>query len=213
MIQNIIFDWSGTLIDDLPAVWNATNHVFHLAGIELITLERFRAEFCLPFQKFYDRYTPHVPMAQLEEWFHAYFNKVRNTVVEMPHARAFLECCRRRSIRMFVLSTMHPAHFEVQAAATGFREYFARAYTGILDKQQKIMGLLEENQLDPGQTLLVGDMQHDIDTAKHGGVFACAVLTGYSSAEMLRASQPDWIVENLDELRQRLDQANWQPRR
>ncbi len=27
MIRNIIFDWSGTLVDDLPAVWQATNYV------------------------------------------------------------------------------------------------------------------------------------------------------------------------------------------
>ena len=27
MIRNIIFDWSGTLVDDLPAVWKATNYV------------------------------------------------------------------------------------------------------------------------------------------------------------------------------------------
>ena len=33
MIRNIIFDWSGTLVDDLPAVLQATNHVFRLAGI------------------------------------------------------------------------------------------------------------------------------------------------------------------------------------
>ena len=73
MIRNIIFDWSGTLVDDLPAVWAATNHVFNQAGIPEMTLGRFRAEFCLPFTRFYERYTPHVPMAQLEEWFHDRF--------------------------------------------------------------------------------------------------------------------------------------------
>ena len=66
MLRNIIFDWSGTLVDDLPAVWAATNHVFLMAGVEPITLDRFRAEFSLPFQTFYDRFTPHVAMAQLE---------------------------------------------------------------------------------------------------------------------------------------------------
>ena len=33
MIRNIIFDWSGTLVDDLPAVWQASNFVFRQAGV------------------------------------------------------------------------------------------------------------------------------------------------------------------------------------
>jgi len=44
-------------------------------------------------------------------------------------------------------------------------------------------------------------MEHDIETAKHGGVHSCAVLTGYNTLEQLRAAQPDLIVEHLSELR------------
>ena len=66
MICNIIFDWSGTLVDDLPAVWEASNHVLAQAGRPEMTLEQFRAEFQLPFTTFYNKHTPHVPMPQLE---------------------------------------------------------------------------------------------------------------------------------------------------
>jgi phosphoglycolate phosphatase len=55
MIRNIIFDWSGTLVDDLPAVLQATNFIFQQAQLPEMTLEKFRAEFSLPFTKFYDR--------------------------------------------------------------------------------------------------------------------------------------------------------------
>src|SRR5947209_12385756 len=120
MIRNIIFDWSGTLVDDLPAVWQATNFVFTQAGIPELTLEQFRAEFCLPFTKFYDRYASHVPMVQLEGWFHGHFKVVQDSVAELPHAREFLLFCRQRSLRMFVLSTIHQAHFAAQSASNGF---------------------------------------------------------------------------------------------
>ncbi len=46
-------------------------------------------------------------------------------------------------------------------------------------------------------------MEHDIETAKHGGVHSCAVLTGYNTLEQLRAAKPDLIVEHLGELRAR----------
>jgi phosphoglycolate phosphatase len=215
MIRNIIFDWSGTLVDDLPAVWQATNHVLVLAEREELTLEQFRAEFCLPFTKFYDRYVPHIPLPQLEVWFHGHFKKAQDSVVELPHARAFLEFCRQRGIRTFLLSTVHRDHFAVQADVTGFAPYLDRTYVGVVDKTARIHGILEENKLKPEETLFIGDMQHDIDTAKHGGVHSCAVLTGYNGLQQLRASNPDLIVEHLGELREILtvNQLELKPRR
>jgi ADP-ribose pyrophosphatase YjhB (NUDIX family) len=65
--------------------------------------------------------------------------------------------------------------------------------------------ILEENGLDAEETMFIGDMQHDIDTAKHGGVHSCAVLTGYNSLDQLRECGPDVIVEHLGELRQLLE--------
>jgi ADP-ribose pyrophosphatase YjhB (NUDIX family) len=62
--------------------------------------------------------------------------------------------------------------------------------------------------LGPVETLFVGDMQHDIKTARHGGIHSCAVLTGYNTLEQLRAAQPDLIVEHLGELRDILEQNN-----
>ena len=205
MIRNIIFDWSGTLVDDLPAVWTATNHVLTQAGLPEMTLDQFRAEFCLPFTSFYERHTPHVPMAQLEQWFHGRFREVQDAVEPLPHAREFLEFCRERGIRTFVLSTVHRDHFAVQSARTGFESLLGRPYVEILDKRQKIHGLLDENSLLPAETIFIGDMEHDIETARHGNIGSCAVLTGYNRYEQLRAAGPDLIVEHLGELRQILE--------
>ena len=201
MIRNIIFDWSGTLVDDLPAVWEATNHVFRQAGITELTLEEFRAEFCLPFQKFYTKFLPQVPVEQLEVWFHGRFKECQDSVVPLPHAREFLEFCRARGLRTFVLSSVHPDHFAPQAAVAGFAGFIDVPYVGVWDKREKIHAILEENQLAPDETLFIGDMQHDIDTAKHGGVHSCAVLTGYNNLTQLRAAEPELIVEHLGELR------------
>ncbi|RME93068.1 MAG: HAD family hydrolase, partial [Verrucomicrobia bacterium] len=86
MIRNIIFDWSGTLVDDLPAVLAATNAVFRQAGVPEMSLEEFRREFCLPFKKFYDRHVPHVPLQDLERWFHTAFEEAQDRVQPLPHA-------------------------------------------------------------------------------------------------------------------------------
>ena len=77
----------------------------------------------------------------------------------------------------------------MQAGTTGFAEYLDRPYSAS-GQTEKIHDILEENKLKPEETLFIGDMQHDIETAKHGGIHSCAVLTGYNGIEQLRASRP-----------------------
>jgi phosphoglycolate phosphatase-like HAD superfamily hydrolase/ADP-ribose pyrophosphatase YjhB (NUDIX family) len=209
VIRNIIFDWSGTLVDDLPAVLEASNFVLAQSGKPEMSLEEFRAEFSLPFKKFYDRHTPDVPMPQLESWFHASFKQAQDSVCELPHAREFLEFCRARKLRTFLLSTVQGDYFATQCRVTGFDAFLEKPYTDVWDKRKKIHDILAENRLKPDETLFIGDMEHDIETAKHGGVHSCAVLTGYNTLEQLRAAQPDLIVEHLGELRGVLEQNDF----
>jgi ADP-ribose pyrophosphatase YjhB (NUDIX family)/phosphoglycolate phosphatase-like HAD superfamily hydrolase len=210
VICNIIFDWSGTLVDDLPAVWKATNYVLAQSERAEMTLDEFRAEFCLPFTRFYDKHAPHVPLPQLETWFHSEFKQTRDAVNELPHAREFLEFCRGHRVRMFLLSTLHEDHFAAQDAVLGFGKFLEKPYLGIWDKRQKIHEILKENGLQPEETLFIGDMQHDIETARHGGIHSCAVLTGYNTLVQLRAAEPDLIVEHLGELRRHLEGNHFQ---
>ncbi len=210
MIRNIIFDWSGTLVDDLPAVWKATNYVLAQSERAEISIDEFRAEFCLPFTRFYDKYTPHVPLPQLETWFHSEFKQTQDSVCELPHAREFLEFCRKHQLRTFLLSSVHEDHFSVQEGVTGFGQYLDKPYVGVWDKRKKIGEILSENHLNPDETLFIGDMEHDIETARHGGIHSCAVLTGYNTLAQLRAAGPDLIVEHLGELRQMFERNGLQ---
>src|SRR5579863_4476985 len=149
VIRNIIFDWSGTLVDDLPAVLKASNYVLTQSGKPAMTLEQFRAEFQLPFTKFYDRHTPEVPIAQLEKWFHSEFRQAQDSVIELPHARDFLKFCRQRQFRTFLLSTIHGDHFKVQCKINGFDAFIDKPYTDVWDKRKKIHDILRDNNLTP----------------------------------------------------------------
>lgn len=205
MIRNVIFDWSGTLVDDLPAVWHASNHIFRMAGVPEMTLDRFRAEFELPFRSFYERYVAHVPLTELERWFHERFGEMQHTIVALPFAREFLEFCRERGLRTFLLSAVHPRLYEVQHRNTGLGEFLHHPYVGVHDKREVIHAILAEHGLAPDETVFIGDMEHDVETARHGGVPSVAVLTGYNRLDQLRRARPDLIVEHLGELRSVLD--------
>jgi len=204
-IQNIIFDWSGTLADDFDPVWKATNGIFRQYGRPDWTREEFREKFFLPFTEFYKIHLPEATMVQLDHYYHSSFKLLQEDIPLLPGAREILEYCRTRGMKIFLLSTIHAEHFQVQAARLGVRDYFTHPYVQIIDKRKAIHHILAEHDLDPRATLFVGDMQHDIETAKHGGVHSAAVLTGYDSLEKLTAAGPDFIFRGLGDLQLHLE--------
>lgn len=200
-IEAIIFDWSGTLVDDLPAVHQATNYVFSQAGVPQITLDEFRDEFELPFIDFYRRRVPNVGLEKLEHWFHSSLRSANDSVAPLPHAADFLATCRHHNIKTYVLTATKDEHFHIQATRLGLHGFFHRCYTGVWDKREKIHAILSENNLALDTTLYVGDMEHDVETAKEGGIYSAAVLTGYNRYHQLKTASPDFLVEDLRELR------------
>jgi phosphoglycolate phosphatase-like HAD superfamily hydrolase/ADP-ribose pyrophosphatase YjhB (NUDIX family) len=209
MIRNVIFDWSGTLVDDLSAVWRSTNYTLEQAGQPVMSREKFRSEFSLPFDEFYQRVTPGVPLEQLEEWYKASFEEEQKQIVPLPHAVEFFGFCQQQQMRTFLLSSIHPDHYHAQSSRIQFA--FDRTYLRVMDKRAQMGELLSENDLDPSETVFIGDMQHDVDAARAGGIHSCVVLTGYNTLAQLRESRPELIVEHLGELKKILiqNQLEW----
>ncbi len=210
-VNNIIFDWSGTLADDFSAVHKATNEVFHEYGKPAWSEQEFREKFYLPFPDFYAQYLPEATMIQLDHYYHTSFKFLQEDIPLLPGAREILAWCQQEGIRTFLLSTIHPEHFDVQAERLGVKSYFTQAYVRAIDKRKVILQLLAEHDLNPSETVFVGDMQHDIETARHGGVRSCAVLTGYDSLEKLTRSSPDLIFKNLSGLLDHLRLTRTEP--
>lgn len=202
VIRNVILDWSGTLVDDLAPVLKTTNHVFKSCGLPPLSLQEFRAEFCLPIRKFYQHRLPQVPQAKLEEIFLAEYPNHHDGIALLPHTLDFLRFCEQQQMGVYIASTVDSLTYETQTARFGIGHFIAKAYIGIEDKAAKIHHILDENHLDQNETMFVGDMEHDIEAGKAGGLHTCAVLTGYNDAQKLRAMEPDLVCEHLGELQQ-----------
>lgn len=196
-MKHIIFDWSGTVVDDLPPVIEATNAVLTFAGRPSMDRETFRRRFKLPYTKFYEEETPHVPMADLEREFRAAFSLSTAPVTILPAAFAFLETMQKQQRRMFVLSSAPAAAVVSQAHDLGIHHFFEHFHAGIVDKREYIAGLMKQHDLHAEDLMYVGDMVHDVETARHAGIFSVAVLTGYDYPEVLHAAQPDLLLPDL----------------
>ena len=204
MLRNLLLDWSGTLVDDLPPVIGATNFVLEKYGRPPLSREEFRQQFRLPFTEFYEEYLPDIPLHELDAAFHGRFVEIQDDVTPLPGLYEFLDFCRESGRRLFLLSSMKREHYEVQSAKLGLSHYFEHPYVGVMDKRARIGEILDKHGLDRDETAFVGDMIHDVETARHGGVMSIAVLTGYDSIEKLTPSKPDVVVASLHELRRLL---------
>jgi phosphoglycolate phosphatase-like HAD superfamily hydrolase len=204
VIRNLLLDWSGTLADDLGPVLKATNSIFEHYGRRGLTLEEFRQHFRLPFSGFYAELLPEATLEGLEPLYERFFAGLHDEVTLLPGAREFIDFCSRSGRRIFLLSTIKASHFDEQAGRLGVRDAFEHPYVEVMDKREKIREILATHALDPAETAFVGDMVHDIETARHGGVMSVAVLTGFDSLEKLAPSRPDVIVTNLTVLQKLL---------
>ena len=153
--RSLLFDWSGTLVDDLPPTLYATNVVLGVHDVPALTREQFRQRFRLPYPEFYEEVLPGVPIETLEDTFRSSFNSSPKGVTVLPHAREMLDWCRDQKIRCFVLSSMDVGLFTEQAHDFGLHGYFEAIYAGVIDKRERIGDILEANNLSVANTCLL----------------------------------------------------------
>lgn len=205
MFKNFIFDWSGTLADDLALVVDATNSVFRHYGLDELNHFEFKSQFRLPYSEFYADVLPEIQLEELEDVFRLGFRTSDKSVTLLPYAREFMEYCRDRKIRCFALTSVDKDDFEHQVTDLGMKPYFEAIYSGVLNKTEVIHSLMETHSLRTNETAFIGDMTHDVETAASAGITSIAVLTGYQNADQLSQATPDIITPDLHVLRRLLD--------
>ncbi len=197
MLKAIIFDWSGTLVDDMPPVLEATNAVLAHCGRPRMDRETYRREFCLPYTDFYERHAPGLSLMELDDIFRSAFTNSVADVTLLPYVREFLSHSRWLGHKHLVLSSALPEAVEGQARQFGLLNYLDAIYAGVLDKRLFIGEMLRRHGLRADQVLYLGDMVHDAETARHVGVKFIGLLTGYDHEPTLRKANPDLLAEDL----------------
>ena len=200
MIRNLLFDWSGTLADDLSNVLQAVNGMLRARGVPPLDRETFRARFRLPYTEFFEEMLPGLPLAELQKLYLEHFPHAHEGVTILPHAAELLRDASAAGLRLVVLSSAPEAHVVPQAIALGVRDHFEVLRCGVIDKRTEIHQLLESLDMRPEETAFIGDMRHDIDAGKAAGVTAIAICTGYETAAQLMTAGPDLLVPDLSKL-------------
>lgn len=200
MIRNIVFDWSGTISNDLQQVYETVMKMFDHFGIGRISLDEFRDSYTLP-------YMVHARMfgikASKEEVDAVFAQNFRNAGFPnpIPGAEKTLQSFKLSGKRMIVLSSHNQMFLEEEAKRFfGNASYFGSLFGDVQDKIRGIAPILKSVSFDPKETLLVGDTEHDINAGRSAGIKTAAVLSGYRSRKHLEEAKPDFIIKNVTEL-------------
>jgi phosphoglycolate phosphatase len=210
-VRALIFDLDGTLIDsklDLALSINAMlkrmgraelvyEEIFGMVGNGAPALVRraFGAE--------------DLKAASDEEadtglaYFLSYYrNHMLDNTVTYPGVREGLALLENHPMAVL---TNKPVNFSRAILdGLGLSRYFRFVYGGNSFEKKKphpmgVETLLRELNSKPKETMIVGDSEVDIQTARNSGIWSCGVSYGLG-AEGLRAFPPDLMLDSLTEL-------------
>jgi phosphoglycolate phosphatase-like HAD superfamily hydrolase len=199
MIANLIWDWSGTISDDLPNVYEACMRVFDAHKVPRISLVKFRNDCELPFVDFYARHIPGLSIGEEGRLFNRYFDSLPPPK-PFPDAAMTLDELVRKHVRMLVLSSHPEKSLRSEARRYKLPSFFVALRGGVYDKIKAINGVMAEYCFEKSQTCFVGDMPHDILAGKHAGIDTVAVTWGYKRRQLLEPHEPTIIVDTWQQL-------------
>ncbi|MGW1544160.1 HAD family hydrolase [Streptomyces sp. NPDC002309] len=205
--SHIVWDWNGTLFHDNDAIIGATNAAFGELGLEPITMEQYRALYCVPVPKFYERLLGRLPTEAewlvMDEVFHRYYAEHRVRCALTEGAEQLLVDWVADGRSQSILSMY--GHEELVPLVRGFgiETHFVRVDgrtgpSGGSKAEHMVRHLAALTGVDPARTVVIGDAADDAVAARHAGARAVLYTGGsHGRASLEEAGVP--VVDTLGE--------------
>jgi phosphoglycolate phosphatase len=206
---HVIWDWNGTLLDDVALCLDIMNRMLDERGMRRIEPVRYRQIFDFPVQLYYGHLGFDFDSEPFEQLAACYCEQYDARVVECAlqnNARRMLERLSERGVSQAILSSQEQQtlgdalrHFRIEHHFTEIVGRSDRHATGKVDTGR---ALLEGLAAEPERTLLIGDTVHDFEVAAALGVDCILVSHGHHSRDRLEAVHHD-VVPSLRTLSKR----------
>lgn len=193
-VRYLIWDWNGTLLDDVSACVAALNVLLHRKRLPRIQLPRYRAVFGFPVRNYYETLGFQLTA---EEWrqtaadYHRIYARTAATAPLRAGIRNTLRQLDHLGIPSAVLSASEIGILRIMIAARNLDGRFAQI-AGLPNRfaHSKLdagRALLKKLPVPPEEMLLIGDTDHDYEVACELHC-RCILLTGgHQSRARLRA--------------------------
>lgn len=191
--SHILWDFNGTLLDDMKAGIDSTNILLDARSLPLIeSVDAYRRVFGFPVIDYYKRlgfdFEKETYEAVAHEWVALYLENAKKSRL-YDGASDVLKAVKARGIEQIILSATEKKMLEGQLLSLGIREYFSDVLgLGDIYAHSKIeLGRAWMNKTRPARAVLIGDTEHDYEVARGIGAECILVAGGHQSKERLEA--------------------------
>jgi len=189
----VIWDFNGTLINDLDLVVRTVNIQLAKRSLPPLTTDDYRNVFGFPVEDYYRRIGvtfENETIDDLSADFFADYSPALKDCSLHDHTLEALRYVDEQGIRQFVLSAMEQGmlrsmidHLNIDAL---FEAIYGLAHQKGDSKIIRAQELVRDFNIDPASALFVGDTDHDAEVAQALGMSVVLVATGHQSAQRLR---------------------------
>ena len=190
--KNILWDWNGTILNDTPVAFEATNILLERYGYPTITLEYYRDNIDTPIVNFYSKIfdlSIH-DMQMLDDEWGVLYNQLSDKIGLHEGVKELLRFFAEENCRQAVLSAFRTEEITKYARKFSVEKYFEDILgtQNIVMESKTIRGrrYMKEHKFAPEQTLYIGDTVHDCDTALALGVNCVLFSGGQQSPKLLQ---------------------------
>jgi phosphoglycolate phosphatase len=194
-LEHIIWDWNGTLLDDVAACVEAINQMILARGLEILEQDRYRDIFRFPVKSYYAELGFDL---KTEDWdgmareFHRHYYRTSQTAMLRPGVVDILKNMQSRGVPMSILSACEITILRRMLDERGIADFFEHVY-GLdnLHARSKLdqgHSLMAEIGIDPDRILLIGDTLHDDEVAQALGCRCLLLRGGHQSDRQLQKS-------------------------
>ena len=205
-IDTIIWDWNGTLLDDVYVSLKSVNLLLAEKNLEILSHEHYLDLFTFPVKTYYERIGFDFNIEPFEITAHRFIEIYNAAVMDCGlHSGAIdiLQFAAAKGLNQFILSAMEQQLLEETVKQNNIFSFFKAVYglsnSYAISKVEIGMNLMEQNNLIPSKTLLIGDTIHDFEVARSIGCKCILVAKGHQSRSRLTSTGAK-VIESLSEL-------------
>jgi phosphoglycolate phosphatase len=203
--SHVLWDWNGTLLDDVSLVVKTLNEILRPRSMPAVSESDYRRVFKFPVRDYY------VELGfdfEKDDWeqitndFSAIYLQGADAVSLHQNVPEVLQLMRDMGIHMSILSAAEETVLSRLVAQKGISDFFDGIY-GLTDhyaasKLEAGKHALADIDALARDTLVIGDTAHDYEVACELGARCVLVCGGHQSEERLRTCDCDVLTSVTD---------------
>ena len=207
-IEHICFDLDGTLVKSDKTIYKATLATLrHLSIKGDIPEQKFNKMIGLHFVDIFNEFNLDVPDFEkfIGIYKKIYFDFIDDSKLYNNVEDVLFSLKNDKDIKLSLLTTKGQDQAERIIKYFNLDNHFdfiMGRREGIAHKPsaEPLLFICNELEIDIKDTMIIGDTELDILCGKNAGAITCGVTYGYRTEESLKENDPDYLINDFDEI-------------